>query len=58
MMQVMSAAIAVICAVPIMLTWNTALAVAWSVALAGWIPQFSTTTRGQDFRPKILRKNK
>lgn len=38
MMQVMSAIIAVICAVLIMLTWNTALAVAWSVALAGWVP--------------------
>lgn len=38
MMRVMSAVIAVICAVMIMLTWNTALAVAWTVALAGWVP--------------------
>ena len=38
MIQVMSAAIAVVCAVMIMLTWNTALAVAWTVALAGWVP--------------------
>ena len=38
MMQVMAAAIAVVCAVMILLTWNTVLAVAWTVALAGWVP--------------------